>query len=124
MGAPIVGLVLCILVTAGCSPGEKPTERQPVVGADPSRGRVLLSQYQCGACHTIPEVPSSRGMVSSSLEGFGRRSYIAGRLANRHELLARWIEDPQAMVPDTPMPSMGVTPQDARDMAAYLLTLQ
>ncbi len=91
---------------------------------DVVRGKLLLSQYQCGACHTIPEVPSSRGVVSSSLEGFGQRSYIAGRLVNRHELLARWIENPSAMVPDTAMPSMGVTPQDAQDMAAYLLELK
>jgi cytochrome c len=88
------------------------------------RGRQLLAQYQCGSCHSIPGVPSAGGRVASSLEGFGLRSYIAGRLANRHDTLARWIEQPKALVPDTAMPSMGVSAADARAMAAYLLELK
>lgn len=88
------------------------------------RGRQLLAQYQCGSCHSIPGVASAGGRIASSLKGFGQRSYIAGRLANRPETLARWIEQPQALVPDTAMPSMGVSPADAREMAAYLLGLK
>lgn len=88
------------------------------------RGRQLLAQYQCGSCHTIPGVASAGGRIAASLDAFGSRSYIAGRLANRPELLARWIQQPQALVPGTRMPSMGVSPDDARDMAAYLLELR
>lgn len=88
------------------------------------RGRLLLAQYQCGSCHSIPGVASAGGRVASSLKGFGARSYIAGRLANRPQTLARWIQDPKALVPDTAMPNMAVTPDDARDMAAYLLELK
>lgn len=91
------------------------------VRADSARGRELLSQYQCGACHTIPGVPSSRGQVAASLAKFGERSYIAGRLPNRADLLAQWISQPQALVPGTAMPSMGVPLEDARHMAAYLM---
>ena len=36
------------------------------------------------------------------------------------ENLVRWIIDPSAVVPGTLMPSMGVTPADARAIAAYL----
>lgn len=88
------------------------------------RGRQLLAQYQCGSCHTIPGVASAGGRTAASLKGFALRSYIAGRLVNRPDLLARWIEQPQALVPDTRMPSMGVSSDDARDMAAYLLELK
>lgn len=88
------------------------------------RGRALLAQYQCGACHAIPGVPSSRGQVAQPLDGWRHRSYIAGRLPNRQEVLARWIVAPQALVPGTRMPSMGVSPQDAQAMAAYLFTLE
>ena len=88
------------------------------------RGRLLLAQYQCGSCHSIPGVASAGGRVASSLKGFGARSYIAGRLANRQQTLVRWIQNPKALVPDTAMPSMAVTPDDARDMAAYLLELK
>lgn len=88
------------------------------------RGRALLAQYQCGSCHTIPGVPASRGQVAAPLDAWRHRSYIAGRLANRPEVLARWIAAPQALVPGTKMPSMGVSPQDAQAMAAYLFTLE
>lgn len=92
--------------------------------ASAQRGRLLLAQYQCGSCHTIPGVASAGGRLAASLKGFGGRSYIAGRLANGPQLLSRWIEQPGSLVPDTPMPSMGVSAADARDMAAYLLDLK
>ena len=95
-----------------------------VHAASVERGRQLLAQYQCGSCHSIPGVASAGGRVASSLKGFGARSYIAGRLANRPDTLALWIEQPQALVPDTVMPAMGVSPADARAMAAYLLELK
>lgn len=91
---------------------------------DAERGRRLLAQYQCGACHTIPGVASAGGTLAPSLQSFGKRSYIAGRVANRPDLLMCWIVQPQAVVPGTRMPSMGVSSADARDMAAYLLELK
>jgi cytochrome c len=91
---------------------------------DPERGRRLLSQYHCGLCHVIPGVMAARGAVAQSLQGFGRRSYIAGQLPNRPDLLARWIADPRALVPDTLMPDMVASEADARDMAAYLGTVR
>ncbi len=88
------------------------------------RGRLLLAQYQCGSCHAIPGVEASRGILASDLAAFGRRSYIAGVIPNQPDTLARWIVQPQALVPGTPMPAMGVSPADARLMAAYLHSLQ
>jgi cytochrome c1 len=49
---------------------------------------------------------------------------VAGRLPNVPEPLVRWIVDPPAVKPGTPMPNLGVTPEDARHMAAYLYTLR
>lgn len=106
---------------AGCIPGAPPSPPLPT-GADADRGRLLLTQYQCGSCHTIPGVADARGLAAGTLERFGERSYIAGRVANQPGTLAQWIVAPQSLVPGTTMPSMGVTPSDARDMAAYLMT--
>jgi cytochrome c len=92
--------------------------------AQVERGRALLAQYQCGSCHTIPGVASSRGQVAQTLQAWRLRSYIAGRLPNRPEVLAQWIAAPQSLVPGTAMPSMGVSAADAQAMAAYLFTLQ
>lgn len=114
----VCALAACAL--AGCVPvGEKPAPSTAV--GDAQRGLRLLSQYQCGSCHAIAGVPSARGRVGPVLDGFGRRSYIAGRLPNRADVLALWIADPQSLVPGTTMPDMGVPPEAARDMAAWLL---
>ena len=88
------------------------------------RGRALLAQYQCGSCHTIPGVASAGGKVAQPLKHWSQRSYIAGRLPNRADVLAQWIAAPQSLVPGTVMPSMGVAPADAQAMAAYLLSLK
>ena len=89
-----------------------------------ARGRQLLEHYQCGSCHVIPEVRGAAGPTAPSLAGFGRRSYIAGELPNGPATLTAWIESPQALLPGTTMPDMGASRADARDMAAYLLTLR
>ena len=116
-------LTAALLGTAACGPPDSAggPVRPP---GDAERGRKLLAQYQCGSCHAIPGVPSSLGQEAPPLQSFGLRSYIAGRVANRPDLLAQWIAQPQALVPDTKMPNMGVWPQDAQDMAAYLLELR
>lgn len=104
--------------------GPTPLPHGDAPAAQLERGRELLAQYQCGSCHAIPKVPAARASLAPPLDAFGRRSYIAGHLPNRPETLARWIEAPAALVPGTAMPSMGVSPRDARDMAAYLLALE
>ena len=118
-------LVLAVLAGMGCAgcdaarPGDAAR-----TAADPKHGQRLLAQYQCGSCHAIPDVAAARGSQGPSLAAFGKRSYIAGRIPNTPEALARWIVAPTALVPDTTMPSMGVSPAEARAMAAYLGTLR
>lgn len=88
------------------------------------QGARLMAQYQCGSCHAIPGVEAARGQTGPSLEGFGRRSYIAGHVPNGAQALAHWIVAPSDLAPGTAMPAMGVAPEDARAMAAYLLALR
>jgi cytochrome c len=101
-----------------------PPGAAPAAAADVARGKRLVAQYQCGACHVIPGIAAARGRRAVSLDGFGRRSYIAGRLPNDPQLLQRWIIDPPALLPGTSMPAMGVSEVDARDIAAYLRSLR
>jgi cytochrome c len=93
----------------------------PVPPAELARGQRLLVQYQCGRCHQIPAVSQGQGQTAPTLARLGRRSYIAGQVPNTASTLARWIENPAAVVPGTTMPAMGVPPADAQAMAAYLL---
>ena len=57
-------------------------------------------------------------------EGVADRMYIAGALPNNPDNLIRWIRGPRDINPKTDMPNMSVTESDARDIAAYLLTLR
>lgn len=72
----------------------------------------------------IPGVRGARGTVAAPLTDFGERHYIAGRLPNNADNLTRWILDPQEVDPGTAMPSVGLSEQEARDVAAYLLSLR
>ncbi|HEU4850633.1 MAG TPA: c-type cytochrome [Telluria sp.] len=106
---------------AGCDDEPKPLR---VPGGEAARGKALMAQYQCGSCHAIPGVTGARGTAGPSLDTFGLRSYIAGHIPNQPDNLVRWLLDPPAMVPGTPMPQLGLSEDEARHMAAYLYTLQ
>jgi cytochrome c len=96
----------------------------PVPGGDAKLGKRLIEQYQCAACHAIPGIAAAEGKTGPPLEGFGRRSYIAGRIPNLPDPLTRWLMDPPAMKPGTLMPNVGVSFAEARHMAAYLYTIK
>ena len=114
-------VVAVFAMLAACAEAPRPYS---VPGGDAEQGKRLISQYQCGACHAIPGVSEAAGGAGPALQGFGRRSYIAGRIPNLPDPLTRWLVDPPAMKPGTLMPDMGISETDARHMAAYLYTLQ
>jgi len=89
----------------------------------PGRGPSAIAHYGCGGCHAIPAVTGARGTIGPPLAQFGSRSYIAGERRNTPENLVAWIMHPHAVEPKTAMPEMAVTEADARDIAAYLYTL-
>lgn len=91
--------------------------------ADPRRGKLALTQHACHACHTIPGIPGNSPQVGPPLAGMAHRTLIAGKLANTPDNMVRWITRTHEVDPRSAMPDMGVTEQDARDMAAYLGTL-
>lgn len=115
-------IVLAAWVLAACEPAIPPEHR--IVGADPLRGRKVIVEHGCGACHNVPGVIGARGMVGPPLTDFGRRTLIAGLMPNRPDTLVRWLCDPPGMAPGTAMPSLGLTEAEARDVAAYLYTLR
>ena len=93
-------------------------------GGDAVRGRQLIRQYGCGACHAIPRVPGASAIVGPNLQGVASRAYIAGVKPNIPENMIQWIMDPPAVDSQTAMPNVGVSAADARDIAAYLYTLK
>lgn len=118
-GAALV--LTCAGLLAGCGDDDF---RKPYIGGDAKIGKQLVTQYQCGACHKIPDVPGAGGEAGPDLEKFGRLSYIAGGIPNVPPRLVAWLLDPPALKPGTIMPNMGMTEQEAKHMAAYLYTLR
>lgn len=110
---------LAALALAACveAPGPPP-------GGDAEKGRLLLRQFGCGACHRIPGVAAANGKSGPPLEGVGRRVYLGGVLPNSPANMARWIRDPREFAPQTAMPDLQVGEAQARDMAAYLQGLK
>jgi mono/diheme cytochrome c family protein len=104
------------------------TERQArtVRGGDAERGRRLIAsgQHGCAACHAIPGVRAPRGVVGPPLHGIANRSLIAGRLPNEPGVLIAFIANAPALAPETGMPALPLSDAEARDVAAFLYTLQ
>jgi cytochrome c2 len=107
------------LALSGCS-GEEP----PALGGNPENGQLLLRQFACGSCHSIPGVANAAGKVGPPLEGVAKRVYLGGVLPNTPENMVSFIREPHKADPRTAMPAMGVTEAHARDMVAYLYTLK
>jgi cytochrome c len=115
--------LVCVFL-GGCNAGK--TTRQVRVGdlGNPEHGRQLITAYGCGACHMIPGVHAARGKVGPPLLYFGERTMIAGELPNTPTNLAQWIQHPRSVEPKTAMPELGVSQDEANDIAAYLYSLR
>jgi cytochrome c len=123
--AMLLAVLLAVILAASCRDSRYHDEAvASMVGGNPSRGPALMRSYGCGTCHTVSGVVGANGLVGPPLNGLAQRGYIAGVLPNAPENLVRWIENPKAVDPLTAMPVLGVTPADARDIAAYLYTLR
>jgi mono/diheme cytochrome c family protein len=90
---------------------------------DAARGRRAIQQYACVTCHVIPGIVGSNAPVGPPLGGIAERAFVAGVLPNSGDAMIRWLVSPQTISPGSAMPDLGVTVQDAADIAAYLATL-
>lgn len=135
-GRGVLAAILLALVSslAGCEgqdwdndwilQGARPqVPKIPVPGGDPAQGARVIREIGCGACHHIPGIPNARGVVGPPLLYWSRRSYIAGSLPNSPANLIRWVMNAPAVEPETAMPNLDLNEQQARDVAAYLYTL-
>jgi cytochrome c1 len=123
MRYPAVALLTVSVVLAGCNAGKETRPYIVATGGSPAHGKQLIQSYGCGACHVVPGVHGARGLVGPPLYFLGQRTMIAGEIPNSPSNLARWIQHPRAIEPKTAMPDLGLTEDQAYDIAAYLYTL-
>lgn len=123
-----VALLLVLAVVGNLAASRLHSQpREPmwsVPGGDPIQGRALVVQYGCGACHVVPGIRSATGRVGPRLEGIREQVYLGGVLPNGPDNLAAWIERPRDFSPQTAMPNLGITPEEARHIAAYLYSMR
>jgi mono/diheme cytochrome c family protein len=113
-------ILICTLLSA-CVHEE--TSAPQITDGDARQGLATLKKYECTVCHVIPGVRGAQGYVGPSLAAYQRNLYIAGKYPNTPAYLIPWIMDAPALAPLTAMPSLGLSVDEARDIAAYLYTL-
>jgi len=123
-GPLLVPVIAAAAALAGCRGGRTDVVPRTMTGGDPQRGAEIVRASGCGACHTIPSMDEAQGEVGPPLAGFARRTYIGGELTNTPAHLVDWVVDPPAIEPRTAMPTLGIDRAQARDVAAFLYTLE
>ncbi len=119
--AALAGLGVA-LTLGGCGQ-EKDVRAGYAATGDPDRGAAEIAAVGCGACHSIPGIANADGLAGPPLDHMGRRIFVAGLLRNTPDNLVTWLRDPQSVVPGNAMPDMALSDQQARDITAYLYTL-
>lgn len=100
-----------------------PAPAAPIGNAD--HGKALAAQYGCNVCHVVPGVAGPQGAVGPSLAGVASRPAISfGKVQNTPGNLVKYLLEPASMNPQSSMPPIGLTDAEAKDIAAYLLTLK
>ena len=106
-----------------------PEKEGDFTGVDLTQGRELLDTRGCGSCHTFTGVPPLKSSAPSvRMRGKARAKAVrlAPDLQSTRERfqsghLVQWLLDPKSLKPDTLMPREGLTSQEARNIAAYIL---
>jgi cytochrome c oxidase subunit 2 len=88
-----------------------------------AEGKAIFAASACVGCHTIRGVSS--GALGPDLTTFGsRHTLAAGLLPATVENVTAWLKNPPALKPDAKMPALGLTDDQARAVATYLIGLK
>ena len=90
----------------------------PPPAGDPARGAQVFAARGCPACHA-PDAPAPTGRAPDAYLLAPDLRRVAERL--QPGLLVAWIVDPAHVVPGAAMPTLGLTVEEAQDVAAHLL---
>ena len=91
---------------------------------DLESGRELVETVGCLACHRVGEdLRGIEGLSNASYRTYGPNLEGTGTKVDPGWLYA-WVRDPKAYWPETNMPSLRLTEQEAADITAYLMSLE
>lgn len=119
----ILGSVLALILGLTSCDDSRSDPTSMAIG-NSQHGKLIMHNYGCDSCHTIPGVQGAEGLVGPPLDRMAQRVYIGGVLANTPENMIRWLRNPQEVDKLTAMPNVGLTDEDAHDITSYLYTLK
>jgi cytochrome c oxidase subunit 2 len=103
-------------------------QAQPATPASVSSNAVVahgeqLFQARCAGCHTVRGTDANGAQAPDLTHLISRRLIAAGALTNTTQNRLDWIRHAQQIKPDSLMPSIDLTTDEAADLSAYLATL-
>lgn len=91
-------------------------------GGDAAKGKTVFQTSGCLGCHTVKEGDRTVGPAEKPRYNVPDLSRIAEKTTP--EWLYAWVRDPRHYYPDTRMPDLRLSDEEARDVTAYLATLK
>lgn len=96
------------------------TQKIPFTG-DEKNGELLVSSIGCFACHQVmPEPSLDKSTVDSVRRRYGPNLIGLGSKTSA-VWLYNWLKDPNRYHPQTSMPNLRLTDQEAADITSYLI---
>jgi cytochrome c oxidase subunit II len=100
-------------------------QRQPAhIAETASPGQRIFEQTACVNCHTIAGTRANGTDGPDLTHLMSRQTIAAGAASNTLENLMAWVYNPAVIKPGCKMPSMGLSSQQADQVAVYLETLR
>jgi len=81
-------------------------------------------EYRCGLCHQVRGTRAGAVSAPDLTHVMSRRLLAAGTIPNTPGNLAGWIQNPQALKPNSLMPNQYLSGEQLSDVLAYLETLK
>lgn len=106
-------------------------DKAALANADLGKGRQLLETKGCGSCHVfggVAAVPSSNPPPMDG-HAFERAHRLAPDLRFARDRMSAatmtaWLTDPKAVKADSDMPKIDLTPDEIKNLTAYILTVE
>lgn len=120
----LVAISALVLIVTGCGLITSSQDaRVEETGGNIARGEDLVRTHGCVACHSVPGMASVDNGYGPGLDGFADRRLIGGSAENEPDTLIQFLMSPRSVNPDTAMPTIGLSEEEARDIATWLYTL-
>ena len=101
----------------------KPMKNKNKYMGDEINGEKLFNAVGCAGCHIIAPEKSDLPDINSSYTLLSQQGPNLINLGSKttSEWVYKWIKDPTSYWPDTKMPDLRLTDQEAKDITAYLM---